>query len=441
MNSEAPMVNKARPGGFRPKFHWRIVGSPAPVFPGFEIDICQRISDDEKPDAVWHRDRARGILRRNPEVRELFGNSPSTAIWCLSLAAAQVAAAIGVSAGPWWLVFVVAYLFGSWVDICLFSLAHECNHGLVFGDRNKDRHLFTWTSLPMFLPAHHSWWIEHHVHHNDLGAKKDFVKRRRSTLLALKDNLLGYVLPPRIRPYLSWITTPLFVPFTLPMLIAQVVRSMVGLIVYAVTAIWYRRREPCDFALAILADPHLVSGYQSYGLRFWAVTYAALNLGFLSLLLVLFGWKPVVYLMMSILFMSGFLHPWMFGLLLSNSHFHGHRVYQPTASYYGWLNRFTFNFGLHTEHHDLASVPWNRLGRLRQMAPEFYDELLPTPSYAHLALKFAFGDREDFDNEEHRNLAMLEANGPTDRESIRGPLFVDQEIRNARESGTVTGNS
>ena len=55
------------------------------------------------------------------------------------------------------------------------------------------------------------------------------------------------------------------------------------------------------------------------------------------------------------------------------------------------------------EHHDLATIPWNRLPELRRAAPEFYDELAVTRSYVGLALKFVFGNGEDFNNEEYRN--------------------------------------
>ena len=115
------------------------------------------------------------------------------------------------------------------------------------------------------------------------------------------------------------------------------------------------------------------------------------------------------------MFATGFLHPVGFGLILNNSHFHGHKRYQPSSSYYGWLNWITFHFGLHTEHHDLKSIPWSRLPKLRKMAPEFYDELAITPSYAGLALSFVSGKSESlqelFDNEDYRNRESSPATG------------------------------
>src|SRR5215470_11840529 len=90
------------PRRFRPRFHIRVLGSAAPVFPGFEVDILDRVPDDEKPEAVWHRDRARAMLRAHPELRELFGNSPSTAFFCLLCSGGQVALAALSTQLPWW---------------------------------------------------------------------------------------------------------------------------------------------------------------------------------------------------------------------------------------------------------------------------------------------------------------------------------------------------
>jgi sphingolipid delta-4 desaturase len=51
---------------------------------------------------------------------------------------------------------------------------------------------------------------------------------------------------------------------------------------------------------------------------------------------------------------------------------------QETYSYYGPLNKVAFNAGYHNEHHDLVTIPWPKLPRIRSTAREFYD-----PMYAH----------------------------------------------------------
>jgi len=387
-------------------FNLGVLGSSAPVFPGFEVDISERVDDADKPDAVWHRQRARAMLEAHPEIKQLFGRTPSTALWCVLFAALQLGLAWALARQPVWLVALVAYVFGSWVNINLFMLAHECNHGLVFRRTSWNRWLFTLTSLPMALSAHHTWWMEHHVHHNDLGAKKDFVKRRRTFMLETRRRFLYFIKRGRYLHLVSWLSSPMFFPYSLFVVGLQFLRSLLGLVVHG--AGWLRfRLEPSSRALAILADRHLVSGYRRYGITQWAVVYPLLSLGMMATIYGIGGWKSVVYLLLSQVFMTGFLHPILFGMILNDSHFHGRSRYQPSTSYYGWLNRFTFNYGLHTEHHDLPAIPWSRLSRLRQLAPEFYDPLAQTRGYAGLALRFIFGhrlDREDgFDNELYRN--------------------------------------
>jgi sphingolipid delta-4 desaturase len=414
MKLQESEASQSAPESFRPRFHWRVLGTPTPVFPGFEIDICDRISDDQQPDFVWHRERARNILRDHPEVKQLFGRSPSTAFWCLGLAGAQLTLAALMGAQSWWVMILVAYAVGSMINIGLFNLAHECNHSLIFRDKRANRWLFTLTSMPMMLPLHDSWWIEHHVHHNHLGSKKDFIKRRRSILLMLKDRLFGYLPGPAIRRMTTWITTPLFWPIAAFMLTTQLLRAVVGLIVYAVTALLTFRLKPSQLAMEILTDQHLVSGYRRYKIELWAVGYPLVCLSVLTALVYFFGWFSLIYLYLSALFFSGFLQPLTFGLILSNSHFHGHRIYQPSSSYYGWMNWITFNFGLHTEHHDFANIPYHRLSALRKLAPEYYDNLKQTRSFAWLALLFAFGSRENFNNEDYRNAEMFNQEGVND---------------------------
>jgi len=49
--------------------------------------------------------------------------------------------------------------------------------------------------------------------------------------------------------------------------------------------------------------------------------------------------------------------------------------------------------GYHNEHHDLPSIPWSNLPRLRAMAPEFYMNLKYHSSWSRLLLQFVFDKR------------------------------------------------
>ncbi len=64
-----------------------------------------------------------------------------------------------------------------------------------------------------------------------------------------------------------------------------------------------------------------------------------------------------------------------------------------TFSYYGLLNMFTFNVGLHNEHHDFPAVPWTRLPALHELAKEFYIELPHHKSWVWVIWQFIW-DKE-----------------------------------------------
>jgi sphingolipid 4-desaturase/C4-monooxygenase len=359
-----------------------MVGVPAPVFPGFDFDITDRVPDDEKPDAVWHRERARAILKAHPEVRELFGHYAGTAVWCIAAASLQLGlAAVSGLWLPWWGVLLVAWAIGGPLNIVLFQLAHECDHLLVFKSPRANRWLFTWTSLPMFFLGHHTWWIDHIVHHNDMSAPKDFVMRRRVIYLGMRH------LSPLLFPYGGFVC------------VTQFFRTGLGLLMYVSTSLLRGRLKPTDRTLAVLGDVHLVSGYKRERIETWGVAYPVLGLVMCGLLWWLAGWQSLLYLASAQLFFTGFLHPYCLGWVLGISHVHDRQQAQPTASHYGWwINLTTFNAGLHVEHHDLMAIPWFRLPRVRELAPEFYEDLQPLSSYNALALRFAFAPRSQFES-------------------------------------------
>jgi sphingolipid delta-4 desaturase len=103
-------------------------------------------------------------------------------------------------------------------------------------------------------------------------------------------------------------------------------------------------------------------------------------------ILYVLGPQALIYLALSTLFALG-LHP--VGGRWIQEHYVT-REGQETYSYYGPLNKTCFNMGYHNEHHDLATVPWNNLPKLKKMAPEFYDDLASYQSWTAVVLRYIF---------------------------------------------------
>jgi sphingolipid delta-4 desaturase len=99
---------------------------------------------------------------------------------------------------------------------------------------------------------------------------------------------------------------------------------------------------------------------------------------------ILFGPQAFFYLLISLFFSVG-LHPlgarWIQRHYLVDGE-------QETYSYYGSLNRLSFNVGYHNEHHDFPSVPWNHLPKVKTTASEFYDSLTSHQSWTKLLFQF-----------------------------------------------------
>jgi sphingolipid delta-4 desaturase len=104
----------------------------------------------------------------------------------------------------------------------------------------------------------------------------------------------------------------------------------------------------------------------------WEIANFVVQLAFNALIFYLWGLRALVYLRVSSLIALGW-HP-IAGHYISEHYIF--RAGQETYSYYGPLNRVTFNVGYHNEHHDFPYVPGSRLARLRQLAPAYYDDLM-----------------------------------------------------------------
>lgn len=283
-----------------------------------------------------HLARMRQILAAHPEVKDLFGTHPLTALYTLILVGLQLALAASMNHVAWWLMLPLSYFVGATANHALYVVIHECSHNLVFKSSTLNRLLGIFANFPQVFPSSVQFAKYHTLHHSnqseydfdaDLASHKEArwigaSAGRKALSLAFFGFVQGVLRPKRLEKVKFW--------------------------------------------------------------EAWFVLNLVLQLTFIAVFFYFTGWMSLLYLVLSTFFALG-LHP------LGARWIQEHYVFkegQETYSYYGPLNKFCFNMGYHNEHHDFIRVPWARLPQLKSMAPEFYDSLYSHRSWTKLLLRF-----------------------------------------------------
>jgi sphingolipid delta-4 desaturase len=293
-------------------------------------------SDEPLP----HRQRAKQILAAHPDVRALFGRDPWSALWTVLLVAVQLAIAIALAVlhAPWWAIIIAAYAFGAFANHALFVLIHDYTHNVVFKKANANRLGAIFANVPIVFPAAMGFRSHHLLHHKYLGIP----------------GLDADVPTPREA---RWVGNSVW-------------RKTSWLIMF--------------WAVQSMLRPTTVKAIRT--VDSWAVFNAVAMAAAMAPIVWWFGWWPVAYLFISTMFSLG-VHP--VGARSIQEHY-VFREGQETYSYYGPLNKLSFNMGYHNEHHDFPHVPWSRLPAVRAAAPEFYDHLYYHRSWTRLLFHILF---------------------------------------------------
>lgn len=290
-------------------------------------------SSDSEP----HRERTKRILRDHPQIRQLIGNNPYTFWFIFGLVAFQIAVAVLVQNQSWWLIVAVAYFVGAFANHSLYVLSHECSHNLVFKKKSPNMLAGILADFPTLVPGSTSFRLYHLKHHSFQGVYEldaDIPSKWEAKLIG--NTPYGKII---------WL---LFFP------IFQVTRP--------------QRIKELQFK------------------NKWTFINIAIVVAFDLFVLFVLGPKSFLYLLFSFFFAIG-LHP------LGARWVQEHYVIKPpqeTYSYYGILNFVAFNVGYHNEHHDIPSIPWNRLPKVREIASEYYDPLFHHKSWTKLLFRFLF---------------------------------------------------
>jgi sphingolipid delta-4 desaturase len=285
-----------------------------------------------------HIGRAKLLLTAHPELRKLFGNTPTSLFWILGIVALQVVVAALVADQAWWVIFLAAFFIGAYANHAMFVMIHDATHNLVFKSTFANRWAGMIANLPIVFPSAMGFRTFHLLHHRYQGE----FDRDADLAGPIEAKIVG--------------------------------KSALGKSLWLLFFFFFEGIvRPARLKHVKILDR-------------WALANIAVELSFLAVVYSFFGWGAIAYLTIATLFSVG-LHP--VGARWIQEHYiivEG----QETYSYYGPLNKLCFNVGYHNEHHDLMMVPWSRLPEVKRIAPEFYNNLYAHHSWTGLLFRFIF---------------------------------------------------
>ena len=291
-----------------------------------------------------HKQRTRDLIAAHPEVKKLYGNYPMSAVYLVLIVTAQIGLAVALKDSPIWVVAAAAWLVGAFANHALWALIHDAAHNLILKNSIGNRLLAIVANFPIFFPSASSFRTFHLMHHRYQGIEE----LDADLAIPIEAKLAGH--------------------------------NPLG------KALW--------FLFFFVFQPIRVHRLKKIQLiDRWVVLNWTVQILFLAASWYFFSWKTFIYFFFSGAFAVG-LHP--LGARWIQEHYVTDVEKNPaqeTYSYYGPINRISFNVGYHNEHHDLPMVAWPHLPTIRATAPEFYNSLTSYSSWTGLLLKFIFDSK------------------------------------------------
>ena len=231
------------------------------------------------------------------------------------------------------------YGVGCTLTQALFLAIHELSHNLFFRHPTHNRWFSCVVNLPLGVPfaiAFRTYHMRHHTSQGRIGVDGDLPTEWECRLLRSHWSLR-----------IAWLSLQI---------VAYALRPLL-----------------CTDAISI-ATPGLALN--------WIV-----QISFNALWIHRFGWPSYVYMLCCVVG-AGSLHPCAGHFISEHYGWGGGTTTQETFSYYGPLNRLTWNVGYHNEHHDFPLVPWSRLPTLSKRLSQHYETLETCPSWPGCLIRF-----------------------------------------------------
>tara|TARA_Y100001972_G_scaffold129198_1_gene195111 strand:+ start:2334 stop:3257 length:924 start_codon:yes stop_codon:yes gene_type:complete len=294
-----------------------------------------------------HHERRKRIMKEVPEVKKLFGIDPLLKYKTLLLVAIQLLIPIYMPENIWIRVLILFFVSAT-ISHILFLAIHEITHGLAFKSKTLNNILAIVANIPLVFPYAMAFRIyhgEHHWYQGKDGIDTDIPTEKEALLFS----------------------------------------GFLGKLIWLVNQILFYAIRP------LVVHPIKIDKWQVINLLVQIVCMTAYY--FVA------GWTGIVFLLLSI-FIAGGLHP------IAGHFIAEHYIFkegQETYSYYGFLNKITFNVGYHNEHHDFPNIPGSRLPELKKMASAHYDNLYAHDSWTKVLWHFVTSQKINLFSRVKRN--------------------------------------
>eukprot|EP00004_Rigifila_ramosa_P019552 TRINITY_DN4991_c0_g1_i1.p1 TRINITY_DN4991_c0_g1~~TRINITY_DN4991_c0_g1_i1.p1 ORF type:complete len:404 (-),score=123.73 TRINITY_DN4991_c0_g1_i1:63-1145(-) len=311
---------------------------------------------------TWHIERKKAILKAHPEVKELYGHNIWSFVLMLFCTSSLTALSIYVRDWSWGPYVLAAYTLGALLSFQCQVLGHEGTHRLVSPHPivNKAQAIFAF--LPVFMGPFGMWWAFEHMWHHNVVVDK-CLRYGRQNNAPIKKALFTLLFQPIVDIAIAVSACLVLVSVVLhmPLYFAGLRSTM-----YPTTSPFPPYNKfPQAIGHHFLINMAFVAVYRYFIYTNW-------------------GASPLLFLFLSAGFMNG-LHP--LGMRQVQEHYFSVKG-QPTNSCYTPFHLLALNICYHVEHHDFPAIPWNRLPRLRELAPEYYNNLFAWKSYTEVLVEF-----------------------------------------------------
>ena len=296
-----------------------------------------------------HEKRKNEILKTFPEIKQYYGYNSITKYIGIIIVLLQLYISIYINKFSIFTYCIILYCIGATLSQILFLINHEISHNLLFRKQNDNIYFGFIINLPLVFPFSYSFREYHLEHHSHQG-----LPNKDMDIPSLTE--IKFLNQGKIYRFV-WLT--------------------LQIIMYAIRP--------------NILNPKKINNFK--------ILNSIVQIIFNIILLYFFGYKPFIYLIMSMI-LAGSFHPTA-GHFISEHVFSNSIPYYDTQSYYGPLNLITLNVGYHNEHHDFPNISWYYLPKLNKLAKDYYSQTPDCKSWVDILLNFIISDSFRFIHEHH----------------------------------------